>query len=61
MAMRPTSAIWNIFYGILLVLIIAALLQLIGVFTLSSAIATVLYTLVVVFVVLTVVHLLGAI
>lgn len=60
MAMRTTnSAFWNIIYAIIVILVFIALLQLLGVFTLTPLLSNILYILIVVAVILAVVHLLG--
>ena len=62
MAMRTSNNVfWNIIYAILVVFVILALLQLLGVFSFSVAVANFIYILVVVALVLAVIHWAGLI
>ncbi len=59
MAARPANTFWNILYIVLVIFVILALLQLLGVFAFTSAVASIIYTLAVIFIIVAVLHLLG--
>ncbi|HEY3374538.1 MAG TPA: DUF1328 domain-containing protein [Candidatus Aquicultor sp.] len=56
MATKASGMFWNIIYAVLIIFVIAVLLQLLGVFALSIAVANVIYILAIVFLVLALIH-----